>query len=53
MTQTRLTAHLFAPHSLVVMSDSGQVEVVLQAIRELMTPPAASRKRIGFRLEKS
>jgi hypothetical protein len=31
----------------------GQVEVVFPAIRELMTPPAASRKRIGFRLEKS
>jgi hypothetical protein len=30
-----------------------QFEVVLQAIRELMSPPAASRKRIGFRSEKS
>jgi hypothetical protein len=30
-----------------------QFEVVFQAIRELMTPPAASRKRIGFRPEKS
>ncbi len=27
----------------------GQFEVVFQAIRELMTPPATSRKRIGFR----
>lgn len=27
--------------------------VVFQAIRELMTPPTASRKRIGFRPEKS
>jgi hypothetical protein len=30
-----------------------QFRVVFQAIRELMTPPPASRKRIGFRLEKS
>ena len=28
-------------------------EVVFQAIRELMAPPPAVRKRIGFRLEKS
>jgi Cytidylate kinase-like family len=30
-----------------------EVEVLLQAIRETMAPPAASQKRIGFRLEKS
>lgn len=30
-----------------------QFGVVFQAIRELMTPPTASRKRIGFRPEKS
>ncbi len=30
-----------------------QFKVVFQAIRELMTPPAVSRKRIGFRPEKS
>jgi hypothetical protein len=30
-----------------------QFEVVFQVIRELMTPPAASRKRIGFRPAKS
>ena len=35
------------------MKYDGQFEVVFQAIRELMAPPAASRKRIGFRLEKS
>jgi len=35
------------------MKYDGQFEVVFQAIRELMTPPAASRKRIGFRPEKS
>jgi hypothetical protein len=34
------------------MKYDGQFEVVFQAIRELMMPPAASRKRIGFRLEK-
>jgi hypothetical protein len=27
-------------------------EVIFQAMRELMTPPAGSRKRIGFRPEK-
>ena len=31
------------------MKYDGQFEVVFQAIRELMTPPAASMKRIGFR----
>ena len=30
-----------------------QFRVVFQAIRELMMPPPASRKRIGFRSEKS
>ena len=30
-----------------------QFKVVFQAIRELMMPPPASRKRIGFRSEKS
>jgi hypothetical protein len=30
-----------------------QFKVVFQAIRELMAPPPASRKRIGFRSEKS
>jgi len=35
------------------MKYDGQFEVVFQAIRELMAPPAVSRKRIGFRLEKS
>ena len=37
----------------VEMKYDGQFEVVFQAIRELMTPRAASRKRIGFRPEKS
>ena len=35
------------------MKYDDQFEIVCQAIRELMTPPAASRKRIGFRPEKS
>jgi len=35
------------------MKYDGQFEIVFQAIRELMAPPAVSRKRIGFRLEKS
>jgi hypothetical protein len=35
------------------MKYDGQFEVVFEAIRELMTPPAASRKRIGFGSEKS
>jgi hypothetical protein len=30
-----------------------QFKVVFQAIRELMAPPTASRKRIGFRQESS
>jgi hypothetical protein len=30
-----------------------QFEVVFQAIRELITPPTAPRKRIGFRTEKA
>jgi hypothetical protein len=34
------------------MKYDGQFEVVCQAIRELMMPPAPARKRIGFRLEK-
>ena len=33
------------------MKYDGHFEVVFQAIRELMTPPAASRRRIGFRPE--
>ena len=35
------------------MKYDGQFEIVFQAIRELMAPPAASRKRIGFRPAKS
>jgi hypothetical protein len=35
------------------MKYDGQFEVVFQAIRELMVPPAAARKRIGFRPQKS
>ena len=35
------------------MKYDGQFEIVFQAIRELMAPPAAPRKRIGFRLEKA
>ena len=30
-----------------------QFEIVFEAIRELRTPPAGARKRIGFRSEKS
>ena len=35
------------------MKYDGQFEVVFQAIRELMTPSTAPRKRIGFRPVKS
>jgi hypothetical protein len=35
------------------MKYDGQFEVVFEALRQLMAPPAASRKRIGFRPEKS
>lgn len=35
------------------MKYDGQFEVVFQAIRELMAPPPAPRKRIGFRPVKS
>ena len=35
------------------MKYDGQFEVVFQAIREFMAPPAASRKRIGFGPEQS
>ena len=31
----------------------GQFDVVFRAIRELMTPPPASRRRIGFRPPKA
>ena len=34
------------------MKYDGQFQVVFQAIRELMAPPAASKKRIGFRAVK-
>ena len=34
------------------MKYDGQFEVVFQAIRELMAPPPASKKRIGFRAVK-
>ena len=30
-----------------------QFDMVFEAIRELITPPAATRKRIGFRTEKA
>jgi hypothetical protein len=34
------------------MNYDGQFEVVFQAIRKLMAPPPASRRRIEFRPEK-
>jgi len=39
-------------HALELKYDA-QFKVVFQALRELMAPPATSRKRIGFRLEKA
>jgi hypothetical protein len=47
------TAGLVKKLDALEMKYDAQFTVVFQAIRELMTPPAAIRKRIGFQSEKS